>query len=127
MSENEKVTGLINAATDKLRGMVDSDTVIGQPIAVGEITLIPVSKASFGVAAGGSDLPSKQPGSFFGGGSGAAASVTPVAFLAVKGGEVRILPIYKDDSATGRAIGLLPDLFDKVTGLFKKNEGDNRE
>lgn len=127
MSENEKVTGLISTATDKLRGMVDSDTVIGQPIVVGEITLIPVSKASFGVAAGGSDLPSKQPGSYFGGGSGAGATVTPVAFLAVKDGDVRILQIYKDDSATGRAIGLLPDLFDKITGMFKKNEDGNRE
>ncbi|MGI6269509.1 MAG: GerW family sporulation protein [Candidatus Howiella sp.] len=127
MSENEKVTGLINAATDKLRGMVDSDTVIGQPIPVGEITLIPVSKASFGVAAGGSDLPSKQPGSYFAGGSGAGATVTPVAFLAVKDGDVRLLQIYKDDSASGRAIGLLPELFDRVTDLFKKNNGNNQE
>lgn len=122
MNENEKVKGIIDITTDKVKGLVDSDTVIGDPIVVGDVTLIPVSKTSFGVAAGGSDIPSKQEGAFFGGGSGAGASITPVAFLAVKDGEVRLMQIYKDSTAADRAVGVLPELFDKITGLFKKSD-----
>lgn len=124
MSENTKVQGLIDVTTEKIRAMADADTIIGEPIVVGEVTLIPVSKTSFGVAAGGSDIPSKQTGEFFGGGSGAGVSITPIAFLAIKDGDVKMMQIYKDASTADKAVALLPDLFDKVTELFKKPKAE---
>lgn len=124
MSENTKVQGLIDVTTEKIRAMADADTIIGDPIVVGEVTLIPVSKTSFGVAAGGSDIPSKQTGEFFGGGSGAGVSITPIAFLAIKDGDVKMMQIYKDASTADKAVALLPDLFDKVTELFKKPKAE---
>lgn len=124
MSEKENVKGLIEVTTEKIRGLADADTIIGEPIVVGDVTIIPVSKTTFGVAAGGSDIPSKQEGQFFGGGGGAGASVVPVAFLAVKAGEVRVLQIFKESTAANQAVGLVPELFDKITALFKKQDAD---
>ena len=57
MSENS-IKNIMDVTMDKLRAMVDANTIIGEPIVVGDITLIPVSKVSFGVATGGSDFPS---------------------------------------------------------------------
>ena len=61
MSENN-LSNLMEIATEKLRAMVDADTIIGTPLTVGNITLIPVSKISFGLATGGSDFPTKNSG-----------------------------------------------------------------
>ena len=59
MSENN-IKGMLDVTMEKLRALVDADTVIGTPITVGEMTLIPVSRVSFGLATGGTDLPSKN-------------------------------------------------------------------
>ena len=84
MSDNSIKT-IMDTTMDKLRAMVDADTIIGTPLTVGEITLIPVSKVAFGLATGGSDFPSKNQQQLFGGGGGAGVTVTPVAFIAVSG------------------------------------------
>lgn len=122
MAENS-IKSIMDVTMEKIRAMVDADTVIGDPIQVGEVTLIPVSKVSFGLATGGSDFPSKTTqGALFGGGGGAGVSITPVAFLAVSDGNVKMLQIYKQTSTTDKAIALVPELFDRISGLFKKNK-----
>lgn len=124
MNDNTKVKALIDTATDKIRAMVDADTVIGDAIVIGDLTLIPVSKTSFGLAAGGSDLPSKQTGEYFGGGSGAGVTITPIAFIAVKDGEAKLMPIYQSTTTADKAVALVPELFDKISALFKKPNAD---
>ena len=123
MSENN-LSNLMEVATDKLRAMVDADTIIGTPLTVGKITLIPVSKISFGLATGGSDFPTKASGTVFGGGGGAGMSVTPVAFIAVNGESVHMMPVYNQMGTVDKAINMAPELIDKVKGLFqnKKNK-----
>ena len=59
MSEN-KIKGIMDTTMDKLRAMVDADTIIGTPVVLGDTTLLPVSKVAFGLATGGSDFPSKN-------------------------------------------------------------------
>jgi sporulation protein YtfJ len=113
---------------EKLRTVVDSDTIIGKPIEVGDITIIPVSKVSFGLASGGSEFPSKNSNAkMFGGGGGAGASVTPVCFLVVKGNEVKVLNTTESTSPIEKAIDAVPHVIDKVTSLFKKNDNDNSD
>ncbi len=122
MAENS-IKSIMDVTMEKIRAMVDADTVIGDPIQVDGVTLIPVSKVSFGLATGGSDFPSKTTNSaMFGGGGGAGVSITPVAFLAVCDGNVKMLQIYKQNSPADKALALLPDLFDRICGLFKKNK-----
>ena len=111
----------------KIREMVDANTVVGQPIVTQDgVTLIPVSKLSFGFATGGSDF-GKTPNvnKNFGGGAGAGVNVTPVAFLIVKDGNVRLLPVAPPaKDATGRAIEMIPEMFDKVTTYIDKKTAE---
>lgn len=121
MSENS-IKGIMDTTMEKIRAMVDADTVIGDPITVEGATVIPVSKVSFGLATGGSDFSGKGNTPMFGGGGGAGVSITPVAFIVIKGQEVKMLQIYKDESSANKAIGVLPELFEKISSLFKKKE-----
>ncbi len=113
---------------EKLRGMVDVNAVIGDPITTPDgMTIIPVSKVTFGYGGGGGDFATKaaaaagqQP---FGGGSGAGATIQPISFLIVKGETVRMLPVASPTSgAVDRLVELLPDLVDKLSALLKKDE-----
>lgn len=120
MSENN-IKGIMDSAMEKLRAMVDADTVIGTPVVVGNITLIPVSKVSFGLATGGSDFPSKSQAKIFGGGAGAGVSVVPIAFIAVNGENVHMMPIYNEMSSFDKALNMAPELIDKIKSLFAED------
>ncbi len=119
MSENN-IKCIMDTTMDKLRAMVDADTIIGTPIVVGNITLIPVSKVSFGLATGGSDFPSKTNQNIFGGGGGAGVTVNPVAFICVNGENVHMMPVYNQMGTIDKAINMAPELIDKVKSLFDK-------
>ena len=125
MSENH-ITAIMDVTMEKLRAMVDAQTIIGDPITVDEITLIPVSKVSFGMATGGSDFPSKTQSGLFGGGGGAGVTIAPVAFLAVKDGNVRMMPVYSEATGIDKAMAIAPDLLDKAKSLFSKKK-ENKE
>ena len=126
MSESN-IKGIMDTTMDKLRAMVDADTIIGTPVMVGDITILPVSKVSFGLATGGSDFPSKTQSNLFGGGSGAGVTIQPVAFLAIDGNGIRVLPISSDTSSVDRAISMAPELIEKVKSLFQKNQKTEEE
>ena len=119
------VEGLMGVSTEKIREMVDANTVIGTPITLPDgITLIPVSKVSYGFASGGSDLPSKGDNDLFGGGAGAGINLTPVAFLTIKDGEINLLPVVSKPDAIDRAISLVPEVIDRFTKRKKDKKED---
>ena len=98
MEKNHPIGDLMSTTMQKIREMVDVNTIIGTPIRTDDgITLIPVSKLSFGFASGGSDFMTKnqkpEADNAFGGGSGAGVNISPVAFLIVKGDTVKLLPV----------------------------------
>ena len=127
MSDNA-IKGIMDVTMDKIRAMVDADTIIGKEISLENgIVIIPISKISFGFASGGSDFPSKNNAQLFGGGAGAGVSVTPTAFIVVNGSDVKMLQINKNMNSTDKAIDLSPALFDKVTALFKKDKKEDKE
>ena len=125
MSENN-IKGIMDVTMDKLRAMVDADTIIGSPITVGEVTLLPVSKVSFGLATGGSDFPSKNQSALFGGGGGAGVTINPVAFIAVSGQNVRMMPVYNELSAVDKAINMAPDVIERVKEIMNKDKKDKK-
>ena len=101
MSQN--VSELLGASMAKVREMVDANTVVGTPISTGDgTTLIPISKISFAMASGGSDLKPKAAASAlpFGGGAGCGVKIVPVAFLVLQGERVRMLPITEPATST---------------------------
>lgn len=124
MSDNS-ISSIMEITMEKLRSVVDAETVFGNPQIVGDITIIPVSKVSFGLATGGSDFPSKTVGkSLFGGGGGAGVTITPVAFLIVKNNDVKLVQIYDSATTVDRAIAMAPDVLDKVKDIFRKEKNE---
>ncbi|MBQ2971112.1 MAG: GerW family sporulation protein [Ruminococcus sp.] len=121
------INSLMDTTMKKIKEMIDVNTIIGDPITTPDgTTIIPVSKVSYGFASGGSDLPTKKDNKdCFGGGSGAGVTINPVAFLYVSKGNVKLIPIEKYDGAVDRVVGMVPDLVDKVTELFKKDKNDD--
>ena len=127
MSENQ-VNNLLGVTMDKIKQMVDVNTVIGSPVTTPDgTTVIPVSRVSYGFASGGSDLPSKtQPAAgLFAGGSGAGITISPIAFLTIHEGHVRVLQIEPYLSSVDRALEKVPDVVDKLSALFQKEEKEN--
>lgn len=127
MSEHP-IQGLMGITMDKIKEMVDVDTIIGDPITVGDGTvIIPVSKVSFGFASGWSDLPTKSQNELFGGAGGAGITIQPLAFLVVSKGEVKLLQMSMNADSKNAIINMVPDVFDKVTSLFNKDENKKDE
>ena len=124
---SEKSAGAILSSTiEKIRDLVDTSTIIGEPIyAEGGVTIIPVSKVTYGFASGGADFPSKNNKELFGGGGGAGVTITPVAFLVISDGEVTLKHITAYDNAAERVVNLVPEMFDKVTGFVNKAKKDS--
>lgn len=120
MSENN-VKSIMDVTMDKLRAMVNADVVTGTSIQVGNLTLIPVSRVSFGLATGGSDFPSKS-GQLFGGGGGAGVTVVPIAFMVVNGESVKMMPIYNELSSLEKAVTMAPEIIENAKELFSKKE-----
>ena len=118
------IQGLMGVTIEKIRDMVNSETIIGDPIHVDDTTIIPVSRVTFGFVSGGSDVGPASSKQMFGGGSGAGVSVTPVAFLVVSNGNVRTVQLVEKVSAVDNVIASLPELVDKVAALIKKEKPD---
>jgi sporulation protein YtfJ len=129
MSQN--LPNMLDNTIAKIREMVDANSVVGETIKVGEdVTIIPISKISIGLGGGGSDFVSKHPNNQenpFGGGVGAGVKVTPVAFLIVKDGNVRMLPVATPANTTAdRLVEMVPDTLDKIAAFVdsRTNKGE---
>ncbi len=124
------IEGLMGTTLDKIRDMVDVNTIIGSPITVpGGTTVIPVSKVMYGFASGGSEFNNKHEGkdNLFGGGAGAGVTITPIAFIAITKDDVKLLSVSNFKDSQDRAVGLVPDLVDKIIGLFKKDKSEKKD
>ena len=130
--ENEKkhpIGDLMSTTMQKLREMVDVNTIVGEPIHAEGVTLIPISKVSMGFASGGSDFTTKnqkpEADNSFGGGSGAGVKIDPVAFLVIKDGTTRVMPVAVPPVSTvDRIVDMAPDIVDKIGKFFDKKDGD---
>lgn len=124
MSEHP-IEGMMDTTMEKIKSMVDANTIIGNPINLADGTLVlPISKVTFGFASGGSDFPSKTTKELFGGGSGAGVSIQPVGFLVAKEGNVRVMQLADPSNSVDRALSLVPELVDKVTALVQKKPSE---
>lgn len=141
MKENHPIEGLMLTAMSSIRDMVDVNTIIGEPIeSIDGMTIIPISKVSFGFAAGGSEFTGETVDEYskkdeeelvhyrlpFGGGAGAGASINPVAFLVVQNGNARILPI-EHTSCIDRLLDYVPDLMERVNQMLSKTMQSQNE
>lgn len=141
MRENHPIEGLMLTAMSSIREMIDVNTIIGEPIETLEgLMIIPISKVSFGFAAGGSEFKGETMNEYskkekeeeiqyklpFGGGAGAGATINPIAFLVVQNGNVRLIPI-EHTSYVDRLLDYVPDLMEKANAFINKNFQDKNE
>ena len=118
---SEKLPNMLDSTIQKLKEMVDVNSVIGEPISTPDgVTIIPVSKVSVGFGGGGSDFVNKSGGDNpFGGGVGGGVKVTPICFLIVKDGNVRMMPVAQPANTTAdRIVEMVPDTIDKLTSYL---------
>ena len=128
------IEGLMVTAMNSIQDMIDVNTIIGEPIETANNTvIIPISKVSFGFAAGGSEFKGETVNEYsrkdeeeqvqyrlpFGGGSGAGVNINPIAFLVVQAGNVKLLPV-NHSSAVDKLLDYMPDAIDKVNNLINK-------
>ena len=133
MSEHP-IEGLMLTAMNSIKDMIDVNTIIGEPIqASNDIVVIPISKVSFGFAAGGSEFKGETVNQYkkqekdeqieyrlpFGGGAGAGVSLSPIAFLVIQGEMVKLLPVNHSTSFD-KLLDYVPDLFEKVNCTMNK-------
>ncbi len=123
------IGSLMDTTMEKIKEMVDVNTIVGEPITSPDGTLIiPVSKVSYGFAAGGSDLPTKKENKdCFGGGSGAGVTIQPVAFLTVYQGDVRLVSVDQEEGTADKLVNMIPDVLKKVKGVFKKDKSESAD
>lgn len=121
---SQKLPNMLESTIQKIREMVDVNSVIGSPITTPDgVTIIPVSRVSVGFGGGGSDFTSKntRPGEEnpFGGGVGGGVKVTPICFLVVKDGAVQMMPVAEPANTTAdRIVEMVPDTLDKISAFF---------
>lgn len=129
MDKVHPVGEVVQLTMDKLREMVDVNTVVGDPIHTPEgITVIPVSKVSIGLVSGGSDFtPKNQPAgnNAYGGASSAGVNIQPQAFLVINGDNVRLLPVASQNyGPLDKAIDLLPEVLGKLSRLLDQRKAE---
>jgi sporulation protein YtfJ len=132
--QEHPIEGLMGAAMDSIRDMIDVNTIIGEPMKIQEnVTIIPISKVSFGFAAGGSEFKGESMEDYnkkieeenisyrnpFGGGSGAGVSIKPIAFLSVQGDLVKLLPV-EHNCSIDRILDYVPELCQKTEQIIDK-------
>ena len=136
------IEGLMLTAMNSIEDMIDVNTIIGEPIeTTNGIVIIPISKVSFGFAAGGSEFKGETVDEYkkkdkdesiqyrlpFGGGSGAGVSINPISFLVVQQDKVKLLPV-NHTSCVDKILDYIPEVIDKVEGMMNsKNENQNTE
>ena len=130
--ENEKkskVSDLMQATIEKIHQLVDTTAIVGQPITTPDgVTLIPISRVNFGFGSGGGDYGKSMKGENFGGGGGGGVKIDPVAFLIIKDGVTRVLPVAVPPVTTvDRIIDMAPDLMDKAEKFLDKKKAEKEQ
>lgn len=126
MSENTKLEQLVRSAMDKVKELSEAETIVGKPIVTPDgTTIIPVSKVSFGLASGGTDLGSDKKG--FGGGSGAGVTISPMAFIVIRNGETKLLQMTNNTPYQNAIVNVIPEVVDKVIDFVDKKTAPKDE
>ena len=119
------INNLMGTVMENIKGMVDVNTIIGDPVETSNGTvIIPVSKVGFGFAAGGSDIPTRGDGNTFGGGSGAGVSISPIGFLVVSPEQIKLIPISANNTPIDKLEDYIPVAFEKVNAMIQKKKAD---
>ena len=127
MEKKNQISEMIQESMAKVREMADTNTIVGQPIQTPDgVTLIPISRVSMGLGGGGTIFGKKRdvnPDGSLGAGMAVGMSIDPIAFLIVKDGFTRVMPVAAPPLNTvDRIVEMTPAVIDKVTGFIEKQQ-----
>lgn len=136
LSDKHPIEGVMSSAMRGLKEMIDVNTVVGQPINTPDGTVIlPISKVALGFGVGGAEFPKdkrqmdsltqRENSNLFGGGTGGGLSLTPMGFLVVGNGTIRMVPVSEENSVYDRIFDAIPVAIDKISDLISKKK-DNQ-
>lgn len=126
---------------NNIQDMVDVNTIIGVPIEINSnISIIPISKVSFGFVAGGSEFKGEAIEEYnkkdkeeeityknpFGGGSGAGVNITPVSFLVINNGNIKLMPV-EYCSTVDKIVDYIPDVIEKIEKFIESKNKDKKD
>ena len=135
------IEGLMITAMNSIQNMIDVNTIIGEPIQTeNNISIIPISKVTFGFGAGGSEFSGETIDEYskkdkeeeiqyrlpFGGGAGAGVTINPVAFIVINKENVKLIPV-NHSSALDKLLDYVPDLLEKTSSIMNKCLNDKKE
>ncbi|MDO4284336.1 MAG: GerW family sporulation protein [Eubacteriales bacterium] len=115
MAENN-ITTVVKSLMDGASGVLSAKTVLGEPIQVGDTTIIPLTDITVGCAAGANNADRKNAGA-----GGFSAKMSPNSVLIIRNGIVKVVNIRNQDAAS-RLIDLIPELIDKFTGGTEESD-----
>lgn len=127
---NHPIDGLMSTAMTNIKQMVDVDTIVGAPVQTPDgSVIIPISKVAFGFAAGGSEFGKKEneAEAMFGGGSGGGVSISPVAFMVIGQGQIKLMPIEANVTPVDKILDFVPGIIDKVNDKLNAKKSDKKE
>lgn len=128
MDKQQTVQELMANTLGKMRELVDSNTVIGTPITnEAGVTIVPVSKITFGFVSGGTDFANDKQKDLFGGAASSGASITPVGFLVINGTTVKFMQVAEGNRTIDRLINMMPEVIDKLEALISKKTNKEPE
>ena len=122
---SDKIKEIMKDTIEKVNGMIDVNSVVGSPIKISDkVTVIPISKISYGLGTGGSDFGNKQSENdpFFGGACGTGISISPVGFLSICNDNVTFLQVESFSGALDRLIAMTPELVNKISSAIKNRK-----
>lgn len=123
----QHLEGLMSTSMEKIRELVDVNTIVGEPVQSPDGTvIIPISKVSFGFVSGGSDIPSTVPKEVFAGGAGAGITIKPQAFIVItRDGDVKMMELGAKDSPVDSLVEGIPGIVSKIKDIFGKKADTN--
>ncbi len=128
MDKQQSIQELMANTLGKMRELVDSNTVIGTPITTeAGVTIVPVSKITFGFVSGGTDFANDKQKDLFGGAASSGASITPVGFLVINGTSVKFMQVAEGNRTIDRLINMMPEVIDKLEALISKKTNKEPE
>lgn len=133
MRATNSIQSLMETTLETIKGSIDTNTIIGDPIKTENTIVVPISKVTIGFGIGGGEYSRGQDNdnidddrndSNFAGGSAGAISVSPVAFVVVENGETRLMSLDSNINLVDNILTVTPRVIEKIQKLSKRNEDD---
>lgn len=134
MRATNSIQSLMETTLETIKGSIDANTIIGDPIQTESTVVVPISKVTIGFGIGGGEYSRGQDNddnrhndnndSNFAGASAGAISVSPVAFVVVENGETRLMSLDSNINLVDNILTVTPRVIEKIQSLSKKNEND---